>query len=130
MLFASTRAYGSDRGVISHLRSGDWLAHKKTTIAHIWRKFEIEGAPTPFYACVMVPVPANKLIATLPADRMPAVLDPSDWAKWIGEEPDSVDELKAMLKTVEGVNWHMRREERSAKAPRGKPTTSNPGDLS
>lgn len=80
-------------------------------IAFLWRKFEV-GTPAPLYACVMVTVPANPLIASLPTDRMPAILDAKDWSKWTGEEPASVDELKAMLKTAPGVNWKMAREQR------------------
>jgi putative SOS response-associated peptidase YedK len=100
----------------------------KSGIAMLWRRFDV-GAAAPMFACVMVTVPANKLIASLPTDRMPAILAPEDWAKWIGEEPASVDELKAMLKTVEGVRWRMNREEKSAKAYRQKPTISDPGGL-
>jgi putative SOS response-associated peptidase YedK len=32
----------------------------------------------------MVTVPPNKLIARI-TDRMPAVIAPNDWAKWLGE---------------------------------------------
>ena len=90
-----------------------------SAIAFVWRRFDV-GAAAPLIACVMVTVPANALIATLPTDRMPAILDPADWAKWLGEEPAAVDELKAMLKTVEGVNWKMQREQR------GKATVREP----
>jgi putative SOS response-associated peptidase YedK len=100
----------------------------KSGLAFIWRAFDV-GAALPMVACVMVTVPANRLIATLPTDRMPAILDPADWAKWIGEEPATVDELKAMLKTIEGVKWTMRREERAEKAKRLNPTISDPGGL-
>jgi hypothetical protein len=41
---------------------------------------------------------------------MPAVLADEEWAK--GEEPATVDEAKACLKTVEGVRWGMEKEER------------------
>ena len=51
-------------------------------IAFLWCKFDI-GAAEPLYACVMVTVPANRLIATLPTDRMPAVLAPDNWAAWL-----------------------------------------------
>lgn len=100
----------------------------KSGIAVIWRKFDV-GAAVPLLACVMVTVAANKLIAGLPTDRMPAILDPADWKKWTGEEPATVDELKAMLKTVEGVKWKMNREERKETAKRQKPTISDPGGL-
>jgi putative SOS response-associated peptidase YedK len=78
---------------------------------------------------VMITVPANLLISGLPTDRMPAILAPGDWGKWIGEEPATVDELKGMLKTVEGINWRMNREEKKATTKRGKPTVTDPGGL-
>ena len=92
----------------------------KTAIAFVWRSFNV-GAATPLIASVMVTVPANKMIATLPTDRMPAILEPQDWAKWIGEEPVTPAELKAMLKTKDGVNWNVRRE-RPQKATVREPT--------
>jgi putative SOS response-associated peptidase YedK len=99
---------------------------ERSGIAMIWRKFDV-GAPLPLFACVMVTVPANKLIAALPTDRMPAILAPEDWAKWLGEESASVDELKTMLITVEGVRWTTTKEERATKPRRQKPTASDPG---
>jgi hypothetical protein len=44
---------------------------------------------------------------------MPDVFADDDWAK--GEEPATVDEAKACLKTVEGVRWGMEKEERGEK---------------
>jgi putative SOS response-associated peptidase YedK len=113
----------------------------KTGIAFIWRSFRqflleseanlqklsaterpkgASGRSIQLIACVMVTVPANRMIAALPTDRMPAILEPGDWAKWIGEETASANELKAMLNTKEGVNWTMRREHR------GKATVQEP----
>ena len=92
----------------------------KTGIAFVWRRFDV-GAAAPLIACVMVTVAANEMIAALPSARMPAILETADWAKWTGEEPASPAELKAMLKTKEGVNWKMRREYR-AKATVREPT--------
>lgn len=88
-------------------------------IAFVWRVFEV-GQPLPLTACVMVTVAANKLIAILPTDRMPAILDPTNWAKWLGETRVTVDDLKACLKTIEGVDWKMQREQRE------KPTVREP----
>ena len=93
---------------------------QKTAIAFIWRSFDV-GAAAPLIACVMVTVAANEMIAALPTNRMPAILEPADWKKWIGEEAASQAELKAMLKTKQGVNWKMRREYR-AKATVREPT--------
>jgi putative SOS response-associated peptidase YedK len=97
--------------------------------AFLWRRFDISDQPQPLFACVMVTVPANALIATLPTDRMPAFLAPEDWAVWLGEEDESPDRVKACLTTVEGVRWTMTKEERRAKGPRAKPFVSDPGGL-
>jgi len=80
----------------------------------------------PFLACVMVTVPANTFIAALPTDRMPAVLAPEDWGKWLGDEEATPGEVKACLKTVEDVRWTVTREERAAKTSRRKPTVADP----
>ena len=93
--------------------------------AFLWRRFEIPGQPQPLFACVMVTVPANALIAALPTDRMPAFLAPEDWAVWLGEEDADLDQVKACLKTVEGVHWTMTKEDR----PRAKPFVSDPTGL-
>jgi putative SOS response-associated peptidase YedK len=91
-------------------------------IAFLWRRFG------DLLACVMVTVPANRLIATLPTDRMPAVLAEADWAVWLGEEEASPEQVKACLKTVEDIRWTMTEEQRTAR-PRRKPTLSDPGGL-
>lgn len=86
-------------------------------IAFLWKQFDVRGTLGGYMdivTCAMVTVPANALIATLPTDRMPAILDPNDWAKWLGEESATVDELKAMLRTHEGVHWTMAKEAKLA----------------
>ncbi|HYS45007.1 MAG TPA: SOS response-associated peptidase family protein [Rhizomicrobium sp.] len=98
-------------------------------IAFVWRRFEVAELPAPLLACVMVTVAANQLVARLPTDRMPAVLAPEEWARWLGEEPASPAEVKACLKTAEGVRWTMTRQERTKTARRGKPTVSSPAGL-
>ena len=101
---------------------------KALAAAFVWRSFDV-GAASPLLACCLVTVPANSLIATLPTDRMPAFLAAEDWGTWLGEKLAPVDEVKACLKTVEGVRWTMTKEERAEKAKRGKPTVSDPGGL-
>jgi putative SOS response-associated peptidase YedK len=76
-------------------------------IAVIWERWgELHGAALETFA--MVTVPANRLIAAI-TDRMPAIVSPQHWAKWLGEEPASLEELKAILVPLEG-NWSMRPE--------------------
>jgi len=88
-------------------------------IAVIWERWgELHGAALETFA--MVTVPANRLIGTI-TDRMPAIVPPEHWAKWLGEEPANLAELKALLTPLEG-NWTMRPE----KPPRPKARDDQP----
>ena len=90
---------------------------KPLAVAVIWERWtnRNEGELLTF---AMVTVPANRLITTV-TDRMPAFLAPEDWSKWLGEEPASPEELKALLKTVEGA-CEMQPQKKSPPPP--KPT--------
>lgn len=94
--------------------------------AFLWDQFDLAALPDTLRACVMVTMPANKLIATLPTDRMPAVLADEDWDLWLH---GTRDEAKACLKTVEGVRWTMTKEEKAATTKRKKATVSDPTGL-
>jgi len=96
--------------------------------AIVWRRYDIAGLERPLFACVLVTVPANPLLTTLPTDRMPAFLAREDWQTWLGEKPASLEAVKACLRTVEGVRWTMTKEER-ANATRRKPAVSDPVGL-
>lgn len=78
----------------------------------------------------MVTVRANKLLTdtilkTDPDPRMPAILEDQDWSTWLGENDPPLDQVKSVLKTMEGENWTIAPE---AKPPKPfKPNdTSNP----
>ena len=93
-------------------------------VAFVWRRFDIGDEF--LFACVMVTVPANRLLCGLPTDRMPAVIAAEDWAVWLGEKPG---DAKACLRTVDDVRWTMSREERAASVRRARPAISDPGGL-
>lgn len=44
----------------------------------------------------VITIPPNEFCAEL-HNRMPAVLKPEMWPAWLGEEPATVSDLKAML---------------------------------
>jgi putative SOS response-associated peptidase YedK len=68
-------------------------------IAVVWERCrEPHGGSLLTFA--MVTVPPNDLIRTI-TDRMPALIAPADWPKWLGETPAPLDEVKALLKTSE-----------------------------
>ena len=99
--------------------------------AFTWRRFELPDLPQPMLACVMVTVPANKLLRDSilkndPDPRMPAILEDADWATWLGENDATPEQAKAALHTMEGVNWTIAPEQKKAKAAK-KPTPERPG---
>lgn len=102
---------------------------KALGIAFVWRRFDLPGIPLPLLAACMVTVPANRLLTSLPTSRMPAIVAPEDWSLWLGETQASPARVKACLKTMEGVRWTMRPEERAARGKRAKPTAADPGGL-
>jgi putative SOS response-associated peptidase YedK len=71
-------------------------------------------------ACVMATVPANELIRRsikLQEDdpRMPAILEDHAWSTWLGEDDATFAAAKALLKTMEGVNWQAAPEPKKPK---------------
>ena len=85
-------------------------------------------------ACCMVTVRANKLLTDTilksdPDPRMPAILADQDWATWLGENDPPLDQVKSVLKTMEGENWTIAPEvnppkpEKSPKPKRSKKPT-------
>jgi len=90
--------------------------------AFVWQRFEISGLPVPMLACVMATVPANELIRrTMKSQeddpRMPAILEDDAWSTWLGEDDATPAAAKALLKTMEGVNWKAAPEPKKPKTP-------------
>jgi len=86
---------------------------KPIAIAVIWEPWS-EPHAGELLTFAMVTVPANTLIGAI-TDRMPAIVQPRDWATWLGENNASFDEVKAVLKPFEG-DWDMRPQTSSRKA--------------
>ena len=97
--------------------------------AFVWRRFPLADLPQPMLACVMVTVPANRLLRDSilkhdPDPRMPAILEDADWTIWLGENNATPEQAKSVLRTMEGVNWRIApepRKSKTAKARTGKP---------
>lgn len=101
--------------------------------AFIWRQFEIADLPMPILACAMVTVVANELIRTaIKANeddpRMPAILEDAAWPTWLGEDGAAPDAAKAVLRTMEGVNWQAAPEPK--RRPAAPSVQSEPPDSS
>jgi putative SOS response-associated peptidase YedK len=85
------------------------------SIAVIWERW-LGRAPVDLLSFAMVTTTANTLIGKI-TDRMPAVLPPQYWAKWLGEEPASIEKLKTLLVPLEG-DWTMEPVKKPAPPPK------------
>jgi putative SOS response-associated peptidase YedK len=84
-------------------------------IAVIWERW-LGPAPIDLLSFAMVTTDANRLIGKI-TDRMPAIVPPEHWAKWLGEEPATAAELKALLVPFEG-DWTMELAKKPAPPPK------------
>lgn len=50
------------------------------------------------------------------------ILEDTDWAAWLGETDAAPEQLKAVLRTMEGANWKMEREAGQRKPAETQPT--------
>jgi putative SOS response-associated peptidase YedK len=69
--------------------------------AGLWDEWRDKSSGEVVKSCTVITCEPNELVATL-HDRMPVILDPQDWPKWLGEEPATPEELKALLVPYQG----------------------------
>jgi putative SOS response-associated peptidase YedK len=73
------------------------MADKRHMVmAGLWDEWTDKKTGERVKSCTIITCPANAVVGTL-HDRMPVILAEEDWAKWLGEEPATNDELKALL---------------------------------
>jgi len=65
-------------------------------LAGLWEDWR---APTgeKIRSCTVITTEANALLAQI-HERMPVIIAPDDWPKWLGEQPANANELKALLR--------------------------------
>jgi putative SOS response-associated peptidase YedK len=94
---------------------------KPIAIAVLWERWADRNSGA-LLCFAIVTTPPNKLIGTI-TDRMPAIIQPESWAKWLGEEPAHEVELKSLLVPFEG-DWTMKAAEKN-KPPTPKKPAKN-----
>src|SRR5258705_10260787 len=74
------------------------MAEKSQMVmAGLWDEWTDKKMGERIKSCTIVTCPANALVGAL-HDRMRVILAEEDWAKWLGEEPATPEELKALLR--------------------------------
>jgi putative SOS response-associated peptidase YedK len=67
-------------------------------MAGLWSKWKDPKSGDEILSCTILTCGPNDVMAEL-HDRMPVILLPGDWPKWLGEEPATQEELLALLKS-------------------------------
>jgi putative SOS response-associated peptidase YedK len=65
-------------------------------MAGLWDEWKDRRTGERIKSCTVITCPPNGIIGAL-HDRMPVILSDRDWAKWLGEEPATLQKLKALL---------------------------------
>ncbi len=65
-------------------------------MAGLWAKWKSPGGEE-IQSCTILTCGPNNVVGEL-HNRMPVILAERDWAKWLGEEPATEDELMTLLK--------------------------------
>jgi putative SOS response-associated peptidase YedK len=66
-------------------------------MAGLWARWKDPKSGNEVLSCTILTCGPNDVMADL-HDRMPVILADTDWPKWLGEEPETEDELLALLK--------------------------------
>ena len=69
--------------------------HQLMALAGLWENWKAPDGQW-VRTCTIITTAANTLVAQL-HDRMPVILPPEDYGLWLGEEPATTEELKALL---------------------------------
>jgi putative SOS response-associated peptidase YedK len=73
--------------------------------ADLWERWKDPASQEIVRSCTIVTGRPNELVAPI-HDRMPVILPPETWARWLGEEPASREELLELLKPYPAERMH------------------------
>jgi putative SOS response-associated peptidase YedK len=66
-------------------------------MAGLWATWKDPKSGSEIQSCTILTTDSNGVMGEL-HNRMPVILAEKDWARWLGEEPATNEELLAMLK--------------------------------
>jgi putative SOS response-associated peptidase YedK len=65
--------------------------------AWLWERWKDRASGQTIQSCTIITTTRNEVCAPI-HDRMPAILEPKDYARWLGEEPTEPPHVMMMLK--------------------------------
>ena len=71
---------------------------REMIMAGLWESWKSPANGEEIQSCTVLTCQPNKVMSEL-HDRMPVILDETNWPKWLGEEPALEQELLALLKS-------------------------------
>jgi putative SOS response-associated peptidase YedK len=84
-------------GKVKHPYAFTRRDHKVFAFAGIWENWKDPETGEWVRSCSLITTHANELVGRI-HDRMPVILKPADYATWLGEEPATTADLKALLR--------------------------------
>ncbi len=73
--------------------------HQPFGIAGVWENWQEPATGEWLRTCAMITTSANALVAKI-HDRMPVILEPTEYAQWLGEEALPLHGLKQLLRPI------------------------------
>ena len=70
--------------------------HGPLAFAGLWEEWKPKDCSAPILSATIITTEPNAMMRAI-HDRMPVVLGEENWAAWLGEEPATHEQLKAML---------------------------------
>mgnify|MGYP006288141767 CR=1 FL=1 len=89
--------------------------HGLFAMAGLWEHWEGENGAV-IDSCTIIVTEANALLAPI-HDRMPVILDPSDYGTWLGTESADQEQLQTVLKPADPNGWDAYPISRSVNKP-------------
>jgi putative SOS response-associated peptidase YedK len=84
------------KGKIKQAYAVDMATGEEMVMAGLWSKWRDPPSGEAVLSCTVLTCEPNNAMAEI-HNRMPVILDEKDWAKWLGEEPATEQELLALL---------------------------------
>jgi len=87
------------RGKQKHPYAFARLDQQTFGIGGVWENWQDPATGEWVRSCAMITTSANDLVSKI-HDRMPVIVEPPDYARWLGEEPEHAAEIKALLRPL------------------------------
>jgi putative SOS response-associated peptidase YedK len=84
--------------------------------AGLWERWKPDEKSEPIDTCTIITTTPNSLMESI-HDRMPVILDPSDYARWLNRDTPGAD-VEGLLKPCATEGWEARQVSTRVNSPK------------